>query len=107
MRLRKTIEAITLEEVFVGFDQFGAPVYRKEKTYHPIKCEIEPFSAKLAEHSYGTFIEATNRVFSRPTDLFKLRDEVRYDGHMYQITQIVAYDKHFETMLKWVGEADE
>jgi len=107
MRLRKTIEVITYEEKLTGFDELGRPIYEKIKTYHPIKCEIEPFSSKLAETSYGVFIEATNRIFSRPTELLKLKDEIKYNNHLYEITQIVKYDKHYETMIKWVGESDD
>lgn len=107
MRLRKTIYVITEEKKHVGFDDFDRPIYEYVKTDHPIKCEIEPFSSQLAEKSYGVFLEATNRVFSRPNDLFKLGDEVKHNGQLYEITQIVAYDKHYETMIKWIGEADD
>lgn len=107
MRTPKTIYIIHEERKIVDYDAYDRPIYDVVKTYHPIKCDVEPFSNKLAETSYGIFVEATNRVFSKPNELIKLGESVQYGNGLYEVTEIIRYDKHYETLLKKVGEADE
>lgn len=107
MRLRKKIYVIHEEKTIVDYNELGRPIYDIVKTYHPIRCEVEPFSNKLAETTYGVFVDATNRVFSNPSELLQLKEPVKYGDKLYKITEIIRYDKHYETLLKYVGDADE
>lgn len=107
MRLRKTMNIVTEEREIVDYDPLGNPIYEVVKTHHPIKCNIEPFSSSLAEKSYGVFVEATNRVFSKPNSLIKLQSTVSHSDKLYKVTEIIQYDKHYETLLQETGDIDE
>lgn len=108
MRLTKIIELIKEERKIVDYDRLGNPIYETVKTYTPVKCEVEPFGSELSEKSYGVFVKATHRAFSEPNDLLQLDELVRYDSEIYEITKIVKYDKHYETMLNYIGgDTDE
>lgn len=102
MRLTKTIYAIEEVNEIIGWDDFMRPIYGDEETiYHPIPCEIEPYSGGLAQHRYGVFADITHRAFTRPNDLLKLTALVRYDGEdIYKIIEIMKYDKHYELLIK-------
>lgn len=106
MKTTKKIYVIHEEKEIVDYDELGNPVYEKVKTYKPIDCQVEPFSSKLAEESYGVFIDATQRVFSRPNDLIKLDEQVEYNDTAYKVTEIIRFDKHFETMLAEIKAGD-
>ena len=106
MRLNKTMDIVTEEKKIIDYDPLGTPIYETVKTHHPIKCNIEPFSSSLAEKSYGVFVDATNRVFSKPHDLIKLDATVSHSAKLFKVTEIIRYDKHFETLLQEVGDID-
>lgn len=107
MRLRKTMNIVTVEKEIVDYDPLGNPIYETIETFHPIQCEIEPFSSSLAERSYGVFVEATNRVFSKPNSLIKLKSTITHSDKLYKVTEIMQYDKHFETLLQETGDVNE
>lgn len=107
MRTPKKIYVIHEKKEIIDYDAYGNPIYDVVKTYTPIECDIEPFSNKLAETTYGVFVDTTHRVFTKSNKLLELDGSVKYDGGLYEITQIIKYDKHHETMLNKIGEADE
>lgn len=100
MRLPKIIEIIKQEKIIADYDRYGNPIYDTITTYYPIKCDVEPFGKELSEKSYGVFVDATHRVFTKPNELIKPNESVRYKNEKYKITKVVEYDKHFEVMLK-------
>ncbi|WP_117161438.1 hypothetical protein [Paraliobacillus sp. X-1268] len=103
MRLTKMMYVIDESETeIIDWTPLGQPIYGDMVIlYHPIPCEIEPFSAGLAEYRYGVFADITHRAFTEPSDYLTLLESVRYDGEdNYKITQVMRYDKHFEVLIK-------
>ncbi|UOQ47740.1 hypothetical protein MUN88_17050 [Gracilibacillus caseinilyticus] len=103
MRLTKTMYVIDKSErEVIDLDPLGNPIYGEgEIIYHPIRCEIEPYSSELARTRLGLTVDVTHRAFCYPNDLLKLNVPIKYDGSgNYKITELLRYDKHYEVLIK-------
>lgn len=102
MRLTKTAY-IAGDRELVGYDQLGRPVYG-EPVMIPFEMEIEPYSTELAKTQYGVFAEVNYRMFTNPNPNLTLGTEIIYRDEEFQIQKVWDYDKHFELLIKKVGE---
>lgn len=86
----------------IDYDRNGNPIYGDIiYIYHPINCEIEPYSSELAQSRLGLFAEVTHRAFCYPDNRLTLNTPIRYDGEdRYRITELLRYDKHYEVLIK-------
>jgi hypothetical protein len=104
MRLTKTlyiVEEIESDEP-IGYDSVGRPVYGYETVKSSFLGEVEPYSARLAETTYGVTVDVSNRVFCEPHEKLKLGASVEYKNSQYEVTECMEYDKHYEVLLKKV-----
>lgn len=104
MRLTKTLYILdkVQSETPTGTDEFGREEYGFIDTKIPFLGEVEPFSNRLAETSYGLFVDCTNRLFCEPNVKIKLKTFIEYNGQEFEITECMEYDRHFEVLMKKV-----
>jgi len=101
MRLTKTVYLLAEgEEVLVGWNDFGEPIYETIPVRIPIQCEIEPYSSKLAENRYGIVVDVQYRLFTKPDARLKLGEKIEYRNENYTITGVMDYDRHYEVLIK-------
>ena len=104
MRLTKTVYFFEEDgEVLVGYDWLNEPIYEKTYKKTSIECEIEPYSSKLAENTYGIIADVQYRLFMKPDERLKMGETIEYQNENYTITGIMKYDKHFEVLMKKGG----
>lgn len=108
MRYKDRLYAVTEQKEIVGYDPLGNPQYDVVKTYHPIKCNVEPYSSAMARESYGDFEEVTHRAFTEPSELIKLQATLSDKANLYKVIESLEYKSHYEVLLKKIGsDTDE
>ncbi|WP_158735149.1 hypothetical protein [Alteribacillus sp. YIM 98480] len=102
MRLTKDFYIVEeIEGEIVDYDELDRPIYAEtDYEYRHFLGELEPYSAQLAEHNYGLYIEVTHRVFCEPNERIKIGETITYEDEKYHVTECLRYDKHYEVMLK-------
>jgi hypothetical protein len=101
MRLTKTVYLlIEGGEQIVGWNDFGEPIYETVFEKIPIRCEIEPYSSKLAENRYGILADVRYRLFTKPDARLKLGEKIEYRDENYTITGVMDFDRHYEVLMK-------
>jgi hypothetical protein len=102
MRLTKTLYIVTEEQgEIIGYTSIGQPIYDDTQIVKtPFKGDVEPYSNTLAEHTYGVYVECTNRVFCKPNDKLKILSDIEYQEEPYKVTEIMKYDKHYEVLIR-------
>lgn len=103
MRYKDKLYAITEEKEIVDYDVLGNPIYNVVKTYHEIRCNVEPYSSAMAKESYGEFEEVSNRAFTEPHELIELNTTLSDKTTLYEVVESLEYDKHYEVLLKQIG----
>lgn len=105
MRLTKTLYTIhETEGELIGYDPFGRPVYGDSQIeYRPFRGELEPYSSKLAETTYGLFVQVTNRLFCYPNSNILVGVKIRFNNEDYEVRECLRYDKHFEVLIRKGG----
>lgn len=103
MRYKDKLFAITEEKEIVDYDVLGNPIYETVKTYHDIKCNIEPYTSAMAKLSYGEFEDVTNRAFTEPSNLIELDAILSDKANLYEVVESLEYRKHYEVLLKQIG----
>lgn len=83
-------------------DRWGTPTKRKVKGDY-FRGEVEPYSSKLAENTYGVFVTVTDRVFCKPDPRIKVNVELNYRNINYRITEVMDYGKHYEVLIERYG----
>ncbi|WBL16374.1 hypothetical protein [Sutcliffiella sp. NC1] len=105
MKLTKTLYTIhETEGELIGYDPLGRPVYSPPSIdYRAFKGELEPYSSKLAETTYGLIVQVTNRVFCYPNENILIGVKIRYNNEEYTVTECLRYDKHYEVLIRKGG----
>lgn len=99
MRLTKTIDKKTIENILIGYDKLNRPIYEEVETYTPIPAEIEHFSSNLADTVLGLTVSANFRCFTYPDVDLKVGDHIRYKDGISTITAVLDYDRHCEILI--------
>lgn len=103
MRYKDKLYVVTKEKEIVDYDVLGNPIYNVVKTYHDIKCNIEPYNSAMAKLSYGEFEEVTNRAFTETSKLIELDAILSDKKNLYEVIEALKYKKHYEVLLKQIG----
>jgi hypothetical protein len=104
MRLTKTLYIVekVKSDTPVGYDSFGRPIYSYSTVKTPFSAEAEPYSARLAETKYGVFVDVSNRIFCNPNEKIKVKASIEYNGQLFEVTECMQYDNHYEVLMKKV-----
>lgn len=109
MRLTKTLFTIEVTQDYLRDengdiirDQDGRPVFGETETRTPFLGEIQPYSARLAETTYGVMVDVQNRVFCYPNEKLTLGTSIEYKGKKFEVTECMDYETHYEVLMKKV-----
>jgi len=56
----------------------------------PLSCNVQPYSAELAQRDYGLEIMASQRLFALPDDRLQINALLEWQGVWYKITALPA-----------------
>ncbi|MBE2914743.1 hypothetical protein [Anoxybacillus flavithermus] len=101
MKLTKTVYLLVENsEQIVGYNVFDEPIYETVFEKIPIKCDVEPYSSKMAENRYGIVTDVQYRLFTKPDSRLKLGEKIEYRNEKYIVTGVMDFDRHYEVLMK-------
>lgn len=65
--------------------KYGSPIPGEPELLGEIQCDVQPYSAELAQKDYGLVVQAEKRVFTLPTPWAVLGNLAQIGGAWYRI----------------------
>jgi hypothetical protein len=101
MRLPKTASFVKIEKQYNSLGQYTG---ENVVVLGEISCDIQPYSSRLAEATYGVSLNVTSRLFCRPDELLQLGSILKYENKKYLVNSIMDFDKHYEVLMELVQD---